>query len=256
MMMHGVRLTPARDKQQPPQQQQLQQQHQQPQRKPPRQQQQQQRQQQEELQQGQDPAMPADDSQPMDTSGDGQTALTRKQEKKKERDAKRHAELRHRQRREPWARLASPLYKRDRWAAVQVEWTAWMRHRQSVRLRLKGLLWRAWTLPQKDLLLDGPSALLGDFSLRDRYIYERTTSFLDSLPELRDEDGYTTTPLIDLGPCGQDERRNRAAWQRGDPGAYPPSEIVAMAMASLSKEERAEVRAQLRAESPSPPPAP
>lgn len=208
--LHGVRLSPARDKQQPQQRQQQQPQQQPQQRKPQqRQQQQPQRQQQHERQQqqGQAPAAPATaDAQPMETDGSASKPATRREQKKKERDATRHAELRRRQCREPWARLAWPLRKRYRWAAVQVEWTAWMRHRHSVRLRLKGLFWREWTRPQKGLMIDGPCEVLGHYSYRDVWVYTLVMDLLMHLPELRDEDGSIGVPFFVLGPGGQGKR--------------------------------------------------
>ena len=53
-----------------------------------------------------------------------------------------------------WLLLFQPILRQARWMIAQEAWTGWMRSqaaRLKTQLKLKGILWRAWTMQSKEL---------------------------------------------------------------------------------------------------------
>ena len=133
--------------------------------------------------------------QPMDTVDNVRSPKT---SKKQQRDALRLQEFQE-AKRAPESQSAARwllLAQRQLWAARKATcnavWTAWARSRtpearRATRLKLRGLLWRAWTRPQiEPPPLSSPPGchaipvglqVLGARSLRDEYILTRARAF-------------------------------------------------------------------------------
>ena len=97
---------------------------------------------------------------PMDTNGatQGTPKLSKKQQREETRSAARLSEYQKgkaaQQRTARWLLLFQPILRQARWMIAQEAWTGWMRSqaaRLKTQLKLKGILWRAWTMQSKEL---------------------------------------------------------------------------------------------------------
>ena len=143
---------------------------------------------------------------PMDANGatQGTPKLSKKQQREETRSAARLSEYQKgkaaQQRTARWLLLFQPILRQARWMIAQEAWTGWMRSqaaRLKTQLKLKGILWRAWTMQSKELKeqvkipphRDYPPAServrthLRTCSHRDVYILYRARAFAAHAPE-------------------------------------------------------------------------
>ena len=139
---------------------------------------------------------------PMETNGatQGTSKPSKKQQRETTRSAARLLEFQKgktaQQRTARWLLLFRPLQRQARWMTIQESWTGWMRSqaaRLKIQLKLKSILWRAWTLQSKELCEQvkipplacpkGCRTHLLTCSHRDVYILYRARAFAAHAPE-------------------------------------------------------------------------